>query len=228
MKKYVVILCALSVCLSCLVHATTFSAVDIVKPITVDQQLTRLCSEATILDRYATIDKSLSGVNLYVDTMRQINETIVEQAIEDVAVTITFNRFMSFDDLSAFLEQYGLDVHKIQLSARSSSNERITFFSKLSKVLKETEALILGQCAEEAFTMKGIVAVYAFMSAETLCDLTTDSSVLVADITGDTVFRQQFCLSENESERASQTIEPSQSEFAHSLAWTAETLGLYD
>lgn len=222
-KKWMAIIVTLILCLPNMVYAVERRAEELSSvsyDTQVNAQFNELISASSVESRYTAIEKNLHGINVYLNAVETFNKNLINQRTEDIAATITFNQFVDFDVFSQFADQLNLDIVQIQLSAKSSTNERITFFSKVSHGLTETERIIRRQCEDENFVMNGIVAAYAIVDSEQLKELTSNDMVLLVDTTGDETFVSTYS--------ASTSTSSCQDEFAHSLAWTAESLGMYN
>lgn len=152
------------------------------------------------------------------------NELLSEQSISDVITTITFSKYISFEELNDFVQKYDVDISQLQLRGIAETGERISIFTLTELGLAKTEELLKTQAAEMKCEIIGITGMYAYVDSVYLQEIIDDVYVYLVDTSGD-----QFSLNNTAttcSERNASSANGERVGFPPPLTWALEDMGI--
>lgn len=171
----------------------------------------------------ATEEKS-SDLNRYVEVVQNKNQMIMQTDMEDIVTTITFSKYLSFEELKDYLRLYDLKPMRLYLRGFEADGTRVTIFTKTDLGLEATESLIEDEAKTLGYDLEGITGIYTLVDSEKLAILNSDSCTYFADTSGD-----QASLTNQEIsgiKRNNVNIEKDVSLFPQPLTWEIEDAGI--
>lgn len=163
----------------------------------------------------ASVENSsqLESFSNYID---DINYKATSYRLTNIAATITFSDYISFDELKAFIEKYGIEVEELTIRSIDSNGDRLTTTTLVSLGLDETESLLQMDAAMNDYTVIGIASLCAYIDYNQIDPITSDPISYVVDTSGDMRLSPN-AVSENDN---------NQSSFAQPLTWNLEDMGI--
>ena len=130
----------------------------------------------------------------------------------NIAATITFAEYMTFDELESLIDEYDIQIHQIQTRGLSEDDMRITVSTLYSDITTAQESTYL-EATLNNFEVVGITDIYAYVPVDNVSSLELNEQVYMVDV------------AENNMQTMSIDSEDS-TEFPKSLAWELEDNGL--
>jgi hypothetical protein len=157
-----------------------------------------------VIGIYKSIEKTETGLKKYKAMVQKKNEVLVENGVNDILVTVTFNNPISYEQLTKVVKDYKVTLKQIQGRALSG-NERITLGIAPGEKMHEN-VLSHVNSLEGTPVFEGYIDFYGTVDFSNLKKLENDGLVFLVDSSGDSFF--------NETEDNN----------PHSLSWDLEDL----
>lgn len=101
----------------------------------------------------------------YIESVRQSNEDRYSSLDSDASVTatITFSKYISFEELQDYISEFDIKLQQIQLRGLTADGTRVTIATLTHKGMSYTEQLMYEQAADQGFELVGITDIYAYV-----------------------------------------------------------------
>ena len=119
--------------------------------------------------------------DMYVADVKSKNMQIAETNLNDVAVTITFGKYLSFLELENYVNKYSIYVANLEARGLAANGERITIFTRTDKGFDETERILLLMAEDSGFNFIGITGMYATADAVSIASIQADEVTYLID-----------------------------------------------
>lgn len=159
----------------------------------------------------------------YVESINNINRTIVRQMESEdlMSVTITFSKYISFDELQEFVEEYNVELQQIQLRGFMEDGTRVSMSTLAHMGINFTENHAYAEAEKLSFQLVGITDVYAFVSPDMLNVISDNGLVYLVDASSNVTSERVGTVDMNQADKTA--AKPA---FPKSITWELENLGM--
>lgn len=158
----------------------------------------------------------------YIESVENINRNVfaVAETTSETVVpaTITFSRYLTFDDLKEYIDLYDIELQQVQLRGLTKDGTRVTCATLVYNGMDYTEKLMYKQAAEQEFELVGITDVYAYILPSKIEAISQSEFTYLVDTSA--VAARQNTGVENESLASEESV------FPKSLTWELEDLNI--
>lgn len=127
-----------------------------------------------------------------------------------IPATITFAQKLSISELATYCSNHNIEIAQLQARGLDAQGERVTFCSKTTKGLTETDELLREWAADADVEYLGIVSAYVYLDSKDIQNIENDPLTYYLEI--------------GESISAATSEGCSTVSFPHSLAWKLEDM----
>lgn len=149
---------------------------------------------------YNSFAKDEKGIKKYIEDNRRKLDDLKNKKISDVAVTISFSDYLSFERIDNFIKKHNITIKQLHGRGIDEKGDRVTFAQKGLKQItlsnKQSEVEFLGY-----------TDLQGYINSDNIQELLNDQIAYAIDASGDNTL----------------TLEESDS-FPHSLTWDIENL----
>ena len=103
---------------------------------------------------------------------------------DELATTITFSKYLTFNELEKYAREYALTIKQVQVRGIEEDGTRITVFALANTDLSNVEANVLEEAATNNFEIVGITDIYAYVNSNNLMSISDDMLTYLADTSG--------------------------------------------
>lgn len=134
---------------------------------------------------------------------------------DGLPTTITFGDYLSFDEFSAFSNEFSFSPVLLQLRGVTPEGERITLFAYPNISLNQLQSTVTELAQRDNYTILGITSVHAYADTNQIMQLRSSEHVYQVDaVNSDAVTGRSL------------EVVDSKSNFAHPLTWQLEDEGV--
>lgn len=164
----------------------------------------------------------------YIESVENINRDLINikektNIEEAIPVTITFSKYISFDDLENYIDLYGVELQQVQLRGLKEDGTRVTIATLVHMGMDYTEELMYKQAKDQEFELVGITDVYAYILPSKIESISQNELTYLVDASG-VETRQVSVNGAEETLVAGESVE--KSAFPKSLTWELEDLNI--
>lgn len=173
------------------------------------------------LKQYASIEKSVEGLNEYKADNDELINNIKSQNIDDVRCTITFKHAISLEKLEEICLNNDIDI-KVVETRHLLNDERYTSATIFSGNFEELRDEINAISQNIGGGYKGVIDIFACVDSNTLKQLNTLSEIYLIDVSGDAA---SVGFYEKDGEKRNlERFDNGLNDYPHALSWDLEEL----
>jgi len=150
--------------------------------------------------KYEEISKDVVSFSKFVKESRDNLSALDDSKIDDIAVTVSFPKAVSFEVLSDFVKKHNITIEQIHARGIDVAGDRLTF------AIKGLKEVVLNEQHSDV-NFKGYINLQGHINSESIAGLLKDQLAYVVDASGDDTFTGE------------------QDVFAHPVSWLLEDIG---
>nr|WP_312580083.1 hypothetical protein [Sedimentibacter sp.] len=156
-------------------------------------------------------ENSSGEVSQYIQDVKDLNDEISTQSIEDIPSTITLSEAISYKQLESYATSNNIEIVQVQARGIDSNGNRVTFASKVHRGFEETEQILREMADEEGIEFIGYNAMYALVDSKNLLDIQNNEYTFLVDTSAYKINKRDVSITNELS-------------FPHSFAWELDDI----
>lgn len=165
----------------------------------------------------ADVPYNASVTNSTLSTVLQNTNSINIDVSQEVStpITVTFREYVPFETFTSYTQETSIDPVAVQLRGFDSSGDRITVFIYTNKALEQFQTTVTDLAKENAFSIVGITAAYAYADNHQIEELKQNTDVYSVEAVSPSTT--------NSIDLEATNLQP---EFLHPQTWRLEDCGI--
>lgn len=173
------------------------------------------------IKEYKSIEVSEKGINAYKNKVKEKNNKIKKEKLNNIMATITFDKPIPISKLEEYISTYKIKPVQVEIRCLEADGTRATISTRLSKGFKETDYIAHCQAVEANVDLIGYIGMFCLIDYSQIDNIQSDELTFLLDTSGDMYFEGR---TEKDGKQRVKDIKANK-RFPVILTWHLEDIG---